>query len=91
MSHLNAQKQKLVVRIRRIRGQLDGIERALGAEVDCADILQQVAAARGAMSGLMGELVEDHLREHVARPDLGPDERLAGAGELAGVLRRYWK
>lgn len=93
MSHLNDEerKKKLVARVRRIGGQLGAVETALGSDVDCAEILQQVAAIRGAVSGLMGELVEDHLREHVARDGLDPAAREAGGRELAELLRRYWK
>ena len=91
MAHTVANKKKLVSRVRRIVGQLGAIERAIESEVGCSQILQQVAAARGAMGGLLEELIEDHLREHVARPDLSEAERRSGACELIAIIRRYSK
>jgi DNA-binding FrmR family transcriptional regulator len=70
MAHLAANKQQLINRVRRIAGQVEAIERALTEDADCSVTLQRVAAARGAINGLLDEIVEDHLREHVARPDL---------------------
>jgi DNA-binding FrmR family transcriptional regulator len=91
MSHLKAKKDPLIARARRIAGQMAAIERALESDAGCAAILQQVAAARGAINGLMDEIVEDHVREHVAAPGLGDEERAAGAEELIAVIRRYSK
>ncbi|SEG20006.1 metal/formaldehyde-sensitive transcriptional repressor [Bosea lathyri] len=91
MSHLKANKDRLIARVRRIAGQMAAVERALDADATCAAVLQQVAAARGAIHGLMDEIVEDHVREHVARPDLTADERAVGAEELIAVIRRYAK
>lgn len=91
MSHVVANKSELLARVRRIAGQMAGIERALEGEPDCASVLQQVAAVRGAVNGLLGEIVEGHLAEHVARPGLSDAERAAGAQELVAVFRRYMK
>jgi DNA-binding FrmR family transcriptional regulator len=91
MSHLTENKQQLINRIRRIAGQVEAIERALTGDADCSVTLQRVAAARGAINGLMDEIVEDHLRQHVARPDLRDAQRAAGADELIAVIRRYIK
>ena len=91
MSHLADQKQQLVARVRRIVGQMGAIERNLDEGAECAAVLQQVAAARGAINGLMDEILEDFLREHVARPDLDPALRAAGAEELVVAMRRYGK
>jgi DNA-binding FrmR family transcriptional regulator len=60
MSHTIRQKNKLLQRVRRIRGQVEAIERALDEEIGCADVLQLIASARGAINGLMGEVMEDH-------------------------------
>lgn len=89
MVHSIGNKPKLIARVRRVSGQLAAIERAIESEAGCAQILQQVAAARGAMGGLLEEVVEDHLREHVARADLSEAERQAGSDELIAILRRY--
>ncbi len=90
MAHIS-NRQQLVARVRRISGQLASVERALGADSDCADVLQQVAAVRGAVNGLMDELLEAHLREHVARPDLDAAARARGADEVIQAIRRYAK
>jgi DNA-binding FrmR family transcriptional regulator len=90
MSHLS-NTPALVARVRRIAGQVASVERGLSDGSNCADILQQVAAVRGAVNGLMDELLEAHLREHVAAPDLDPAIRQAGADELIAAIRRYAK
>ena len=89
MAHIKDNRDKIVARIRRIAGQVAAIERSVGADAPCADTLHLVAAVRGAVAGLMDELVEEHLRAHVAAPNLSPEEREQGADELATVLRRY--
>ena len=92
MSHTIREKAKLLARIRRIRGQVEGLERALDAEKECAEILHQIAATRGAINGLMAEVLEEHIRTHVADPAISSDaERTKGADELIDVLRTYIK
>jgi len=49
--------------LRRIKGQADALERAIEAGADCAPLLQQIVAMRGATNGLMAEVMESHLRE----------------------------
>ncbi|MDH7795100.1 MULTISPECIES: metal/formaldehyde-sensitive transcriptional repressor [unclassified Beijerinckia] len=90
MSHSVRQKDKLIARVRRIRGQIEGIERALQAETACGEVLRQLASVRGAMSGLTTELMEDHLREHVLAAAT-ETERQQGGEELIEVLRTYMK
>ncbi len=89
MGHLTENRDKIVARIHRITGQVAAIERSVVADAPCADTLHLVAAVRGAVAGLMNELVEEHLRAHVAAPNLTPEERKKGTDELAIVLRRY--
>ena len=90
MSHTTKEKAKLLGRIRRLKGQMEAVERALEAEVPCGDILNLVASVRGAVNGLMGELIEDHIRLHVVDPDRDSDaERAQGAAELIDVVRKY--
>jgi DNA-binding FrmR family transcriptional regulator len=91
MSHTVKEKAKLLVRVRRIRGQIEAVERALEAEKGCSEILQQIAAARGAMNGLMTEVIEDHIRTHVADPAVGDLKREQGAEELIEVIEAYLK
>ncbi len=89
MAHTTSGKAQLIARVRRIAGQMVAIETALEREAGCAVVLHQVAGARGAINGLMDELVEEHVRSHVAHPDLSPAERAAGAEELIAAVRRY--
>lgn len=90
MAHTIREKTKLVQRVRRIRGQIEAIERALDAEQECADVLQLIAAARGAMNSLMAEVLEGHIRFHIldAR-HRGSPEQAAGAQQLIDVVRSY--
>jgi DNA-binding FrmR family transcriptional regulator len=90
MGHTAKEKAKLLARVRRIRGQVEALERALEAERGCAEVLQQIAAIRGAMNGLMTEVIEDHVLTHVADPAITDDAvRTRGAEELIEVVRAY--
>lgn len=85
-------RKKLIARVRRIRGQVEAVERALETETDCAEVLQLIASVRGAMNGLMAEVMEDHIRNHVVDPAHDPDpERAKGAEQLIEVVRSYLK
>ena len=90
MAHTIRQKEKLIARVRRIKGQLEGVERALEAEVACVEVLRQLASARGAMNGLTAEVLEDHLREHVLAAETDADRRQGGE-EMIEVIRTYMK
>lgn len=88
MSHTVENKSKLLARVRRLKGQMEAIERALEAEASCAEVLNLAASVRGATNGLVVELLEDHLRNHVV--DVASDElRSSGAEELIEVMRRH--
>jgi FrmR/RcnR family transcriptional regulator, repressor of frmRAB operon len=92
MAHTLREKEKLTLRVRRIRGQIDAIERALDEEQDCGNILHLITAARGAMNGLMAELLEDHVRFHVLDPARKPSaEQGIAADELIDIVRSYLK
>lgn len=83
-------KRGLVNRVRRLRGQVDAIERALAGEASCSDLLQRITAARGAINGLMAEVLEEHVREHLAPTELDADPRQADAAEeLIEVIHTY--
>lgn len=90
MSHTSRQKDKLIARVRRIKGQLEGIERALEDEAACIEVLRQIASVRGAVGGLKAEVIEDHLREHVVGAE-NEQERRQGGEELAEIIRVYMK
>ena len=88
MSHTIREKAKLLARVRRLKGQMEAVERALEAESPCGEVLQLLASIRGALAGLTGEVIEDHLHEHVLHAE---DEkaRAKATDELAEVLRTY--
>jgi DNA-binding FrmR family transcriptional regulator len=88
MSHTNREKLKLLNRVKRVRGQIEAIERALEDEQGCADVLHLIVAARGALSGLMSEVIEDHIRLHVVDP-ARDSERSRGAEELIEAVQAY--
>lgn len=90
MSHTIREKTKLLNRVRRIRGQVEAVERALEEEIGCADVLQLIAGVRGAVNGLMVEVMEDHICMHMVDPAREPDVRRAEAAkELIEVVRSY--
>ena len=92
MSHTLKDTKKLLARVRRIRGQLDAVERAIGNAAECAAILQQATACRGALDGLIAEVVEGHIREHVIDPDAKvSDSRTRAAEELVGIVHSFLK
>jgi DNA-binding FrmR family transcriptional regulator len=94
VSHTAREKTKLLNRVRRIRGQIEAVERALEQEIGCADVLQLIAGARGAINGLMLEVMEDHIRMHVVNPGPecgGVELQTQAAEELIEVVRSYLK
>ena len=91
MAHIDAKRGELLARIKRISGQVAAIERQLSEDVSCSELLQLVAGTRGAINGLMDEIIVDHLEAHVLGEQLSPEERTAGAAELMAVIRRYAK
>ncbi len=90
MTHTVRDKQKLLARVRRLRGQVEGIERALTAEAGCEQVLHLIAGARGAMAGLMAEVLEDHVRTHLVDPVAHPGALDQPAAEvLLDLIRTY--
>ena len=87
MSHSQHSKKKLLDRIGRIKGQLEAVARALESDQDCSVVMQQIAACRGALNGLMLEVVEDHVRFHLTNRD--ESEHANACDELVAVLRTY--
>ena len=92
MAHLHENSKKIVSRIKRIKGQLEAVERSLEEESDCFKVLQTLAACRGAMNGLFGEIVESHIKEHImtdaGNPKSSQDKE---ALDLIQLLKTYWK
>lgn len=91
MGHMIEKKGELLARVKRIGGQVAAVERGLDRDAGCAEILHLVAAVRGAVNGLLDEIIVDHLGEHVAKSGLSDAERAKGAEELMTVIRRYAK
>jgi DNA-binding FrmR family transcriptional regulator len=92
MAHTTRDKKKLTARVRRIRGQVEAIERALEAEEECFSVLLTVAACRGALNSLMAVIIEGHIREHVLDPNVDRrSERAMAAEQLVDVVRAFLK
>ena len=91
MSHTSRDKKKLLNRVRRIRGQIDAIERALEEDADASSILHTIAAVRGAMNGLMAQIIEGHVELHVLDPHKATDAQREAGAELMEVIRAYMK
>ncbi len=90
VAHTVQDKTRLLQRVRRLRGQVDAIERALQNESDCARVMQLTVSARGAANSLMAELLEDHIRLHVSDPAHDRDRgRARGAKHLIDVVHAY--
>jgi DNA-binding FrmR family transcriptional regulator len=86
--HTIEHKRTLIMRVRRVRGQIDAVERALTDELGCESIVQMIAAARGAINALAAEVLCEHLTNHVSAPRLRSAERVRAAGELETVIRQ---
>jgi DNA-binding FrmR family transcriptional regulator len=91
MDHLDKEKRKLVARIKRIRGQVDSIERSLSSDDHCADVLMLLATVRGGINSLMAEVMEDHIRLHLLSPERPTAEPQELAEDLIDLVRAYLK
>jgi DNA-binding FrmR family transcriptional regulator len=90
MAHTIQEKKKLLNRVRRIRGQVEAIERDLEQEAECTRTLHGIAACRGAMDALMAEVIEGHVRFHVLDPRRRPTrEQSRATQDLIGALKAY--
>ncbi len=90
MSHVEKEKKKLLNRLKRLRGQIEAIERAVEEDGECARVLQQATACRGALDGFIAEVIEDHIREHLIDPDSPTDSpQRAAADELVHIVHTY--
>ena len=92
MGHVSKEKTKLLNRIKRLRGQIAAVERAVEADEECADVLQQATACRGALDGFIAEVIEDHIREHMVDSGAGRDAPHTVAAEaLIEIVHQYLK
>jgi DNA-binding FrmR family transcriptional regulator len=91
MPHSPEEKKRTLVRLRRIRGQTEALERALEAGAGCGPVLQQIAAIRGAVNGLMSEVMEAHIRETFGQAEGDEGQRASRVAEMTGLVRSYLK
>lgn len=91
MAHIIKSKKKLLTRIRRIKGQATALEKSLESETECLAILQQIAAIKGAANGLMKDVLEDHLREHLGATELTSEQRNEEVEQVILILKSYLK
>lgn len=91
MPHSPEEKKRVLARVRRLRGQVEALERALEAGTDCMPVMQQVAAVRGAANGIMAEVMESHLRETFGRPATTAADRSTRIAEMNALVRTYLK
>ena len=90
VTHTVREKQKLLARVRRIRGQVEAIERALDSEAGCEKVMHLIAGVRGAVAGLMAEVVEEHVRTHLVDAEKHPEAlNSEAAQQLLDVVRTY--
>ena len=92
MSHTTKDKNKLILRAKRIQGQVEALVRALSDERDCSEVLQVMSAARGAMNSLMAELLEGHIRSHVLKgKHKATSQQQSAADEVIDMVKSYLK
>ncbi|MCT4705560.1 metal/formaldehyde-sensitive transcriptional repressor [Enterobacteriaceae bacterium H11S18] len=91
MPHSPEDKKRILTRVRRIRGQTEAIERALENGEPCIAILQQIAAVRGAANGLMGEMMEIHLKDELVTGETSEEQRAVRMAEVGNLIRSYLK
>ncbi|EEG08628.1 metal/formaldehyde-sensitive transcriptional repressor [Pseudogulbenkiania ferrooxidans] len=90
MAHTVKDKAKLLARVRRIQGQTAGLERLLDSETDCTAVLQQIAAIRGAVNGLMAAVIEGHLTDHVVK-EAEQAQRQRDLDAVLQIIKSYLK
>ncbi|MEG8031314.1 metal/formaldehyde-sensitive transcriptional repressor [Sphingomonas aurantiaca] len=83
-------EKKLLNRLKRLKGQIEALERAIEEDRECARVLQQATSCRGALDGFIAEVIEDHIREHMIDPDTSRDDpRTVAAEELVEIVHAY--
>lgn len=90
MAHTIREKKKILARVNRLKGQLEAFAQAIEQEKDCYQVMQLLSSCRGAVNGLMGDLVEDHIREHIVKAETKKDAATGGE-EVIEIMRSFWK
>lgn len=91
MVHPRRDNDRVLARVRRMQGQVEALERLLRAERECADVLQQIAAVRGAATSLMADVLEEHLQQHLGGVAGSAQQRARALKEVAHIVKRYLK
>lgn len=91
MPHTPEEKKRVLARVRRVRGQLDALETALTEGAECGPVLQQIAAMRGAVNGLMAGVLESHLREEFTSLEDTTEAQKSSIDEVISLIRTYLK
>lgn len=90
MAHIMADKEKLLLRVKKIKGQLNSIEKAIESEKDCFKVLQQISASRGAITSLMSVVLDGHIKEHLGN-HVSQEQREKEIENLSSLLKSYLK
>ncbi len=90
MAHTIREKAKILARVHRITGQLKAFAKAIESEQDCYHVMQLLASCRGALNGLMGDIVEGHVREHIVEAD-NKKVAIKSGEDLIEIMRSFWK
>lgn len=90
MAHTQKDQKRIISRIRRIKGQLTSIENSIEEGEECYKVLQTLASCRGALSGLMGEMVAGHIRDHIVAAKNSKEASEAGE-ETIQIMQSFWK
>lgn len=91
MPHTPEEKKRVLARVRRVRGQLDALETELVEGAECGPVLQQIAAMRGAVNGLMAGVLESHLREEFTSMVETTEAQRSSIDEVISLVRTYLK
>lgn len=90
MAHTIREKAKILARVNRIKGQLEAFGKAIETEQECYQVMQLLASCRGALNGLMGDIIEGHIREHIVEAE--NKKTAAESGEdLIELMKSFWK
>lgn len=90
MAHTIREKKKILARVNRLKGQLEAFAKAVESEKDCYEVMQLLSSCRGALNGLMGDVVEDHIQEHIVKAENKKAATQAGE-EVIEIMRSFWK
>lgn len=90
MAHTIKEKNKIVARVNRIKGQMEALGKAIETEQDCYQVMQLLASCRGALNGLMAEVVEGHIREHIMHAENKKDSD-ESSEDLIDIMKSFLK